>query len=85
MIRHADHTDREIRSMIRSGRIQWAGHSGLEIYGRLDCWSGKKMNRENRVFFESEAEAIEAGFRPCGHCHSEAYEAWKAEDELVAA
>jgi methylphosphotriester-DNA--protein-cysteine methyltransferase len=26
------------------------------------------MKIENRVFFESEAEAMDAGYRPCGNC-----------------
>jgi methylphosphotriester-DNA--protein-cysteine methyltransferase len=26
------------------------------------------MKKENRVFFEDEAEAINHGFRPCGNC-----------------
>ena len=26
------------------------------------------MKKENRVFFRSETEAKQLGFRPCGHC-----------------
>jgi methylphosphotriester-DNA--protein-cysteine methyltransferase len=26
------------------------------------------MKKENRVFFRSEREAKQCGFRPCGHC-----------------
>lgn len=53
---------------IRSGEIQFAGNRKLKIYGRLDCWSGKRMKKENRVFFLNEKEALEHGYRPCGHC-----------------
>jgi methylphosphotriester-DNA--protein-cysteine methyltransferase len=35
------------------------------------------MKAENRVFFASEAEAVGAGYRPCGHCMREAYGRWK--------
>ncbi|HEX4851811.1 MAG TPA: Ada metal-binding domain-containing protein [Puia sp.] len=54
-----------------------AGNANLKIYGRLDCRSGKRMQRKNRVFFEDEAEAIQRGFRPCGHCMHERYQSWK--------
>ena len=26
------------------------------------------MKKENRVFFSAKEEAVEHGFRPCGHC-----------------
>ncbi len=68
MIAHAEIEDAEVFRLIRSGRIRFGGYRRLKIYGRLGCWSGKRMRRENRVFFESEQEAIEAGYRPCGHC-----------------
>jgi methylphosphotriester-DNA--protein-cysteine methyltransferase len=35
------------------------------------------MKKENRIFFSSEKEAIENGYRPCGHCMKEKYERWK--------
>lgn len=35
------------------------------------------MKRENRVFFESESEAIAMGYRPCGHCLQGLYKKWK--------
>ncbi|WP_121197209.1 Ada metal-binding domain-containing protein [Mucilaginibacter gracilis] len=34
-------------------------------------------NAKNRVFFVSEAEAIDAGYRPCGHCMRNLYAQWK--------
>jgi len=43
----------------------------------LHCKAGKRMKRENRVFFGSEKEAILAGFRPCGQCMREKYRIWK--------
>ena len=31
------------------------------------------MLRGNRVFFADEGAALDAGFRPCGHCMQDAY------------
>lgn len=63
--------------MVRRGEIAWGGNRRLKIYGTLHCTSGKRMKRENRVFFITEAEAISAGYRPCGHCLKAAYQKWK--------
>jgi methylphosphotriester-DNA--protein-cysteine methyltransferase len=57
-----------VRRLIRQGDIAWGGNYSLRIYGTLHCGSGKRMKRLNRVFFGTEAEAIQAGFRPCGNC-----------------
>jgi methylphosphotriester-DNA--protein-cysteine methyltransferase len=54
--------------LIRKGKIKFAGNVKLKIYGTLRCRFGKRMKKENRVFFESEEEAISFGFRPCGNC-----------------
>jgi methylphosphotriester-DNA--protein-cysteine methyltransferase len=54
-----------------------AGNQRLKIYGTLACSSGKRMKKENRIFFKSEEEAIQAGYRPCGHCLNEKYLVWK--------
>ena len=59
--------------MIRKGEIVLGGNKRLKIYGTLGCASGKRMKRENRVFFKSDTEARKMGFRPCGHCMKEAY------------
>ncbi len=47
---------------------RYAGISTQKIFGRLDCWSGKKALAKNRVFFLFWEDAIEAGYRPCRHC-----------------
>ncbi len=47
---------------------RYAGIRTQKIFGRLDCWSGKKARRENRVFFLFWEDAVEAGYRPCKHC-----------------
>lgn len=60
----------------------FSGHYKLKIYGRLDCPSAaryiaKGQYVRHRVFFENEATAIAAGYRPCSICMPEAYKAWK--------
>ena len=67
----------KLKSMIKSGEIILAGNRQLKIYGTLSCKSGKRMKKENRVFFSSETEAIKDGFRPCGHCMKHRYWVWK--------
>ncbi|HEU5292636.1 MAG TPA: Ada metal-binding domain-containing protein [Cyclobacteriaceae bacterium] len=62
--------------MIHSGKIKLGGNVKLKIYGRLNCSSGKRMKRDNRVFFSSEKEAITEGYRPCGHCLRGKYLKW---------
>lgn len=62
------------------------GHSGLKIYGRLDCPSAaryiaKGQYIRHRVFFKDEGTAISAGYRPCGVCMKEAYKAWKEKNK----
>ncbi|HRJ31538.1 MAG TPA: Ada metal-binding domain-containing protein [Cyclobacteriaceae bacterium] len=53
---------------MRESRARFAGNLRLKIYGTLKCFSGKRMKRTNRVFFESEEEALTLGFRPCKNC-----------------
>jgi hypothetical protein len=68
MMAHADIPDRELHSLIRRGAIRLGGNRRLKIFGTLHCGSGRRMSRENRVFFGSAAEALQLGYRPCGHC-----------------
>ena len=68
---------RKLKEMIDNGDIALAGNKRLKIYGTLSCKSGKRMLHNNRTFFSSENEAINHGFRPCGHCMAEKYKKWK--------
>lgn len=77
MITHSQLSIAEFKKMVKDGRIQLAGNKNLKIYGLLHCSSGKRMKKENRVFFESEKEAIQNGYRPCGHCMRKEYIRWK--------
>lgn len=47
---------------------RYAGNTTHKIFGRLDCKSGMLMYKENRVFFMSWKDAVEAGYRPCEKC-----------------
>ncbi len=78
MIKHTELSDAELRSRIRKNEIQFGGYAKARIYGTLRCKSGQRMRRENRVFFTSEQEARENGYRPCAHCMQAAYKQWKA-------
>ncbi len=73
MITHSSLEDgfaglQKLHQLISSKEIQLAGNRKLRIYGTLTCSSGKRMKKENRVFFSSEEEAIEMGYRCCRNC-----------------
>ena len=58
------------------------GNKKLKIYGKFDCksalnWIQKGKYISNRVFFEDEEKAKEAGYRPCGICMKKEYQKWK--------
>jgi hypothetical protein len=77
MIKHYEITDRELGLKIKNRIVHLGGNSNLKIYGTLQCKSGKRMNKANRVFFKSEKEAIDNGYRPCGNCMRTEYLTWK--------
>ena len=79
MTTHMAISEVPLRQLIRKREINWAGNRALKVYGTLRCRSGKRMKKENRVFFKSAAEAGRAGFRPCGHCLPAEYKKWKKE------
>ena len=77
IIKHVEITNIELIRLIRSKKIRFGGNIKLKIYGTLHCKSGKRMKRENRVFFSSEKEAENNGYRLCGHCNKKDYKLWK--------
>ncbi len=77
MVAHQKINNSRLFNLLKNGSLTFAGNKKLKIYGTLRCKSGKRMKQENRVFFNSEQEAILNGYRPCGHCMKEKYEAWK--------
>ena len=60
----------ELKKLIDTIEVAFGGNQKLKIY----CW-----NTINRVFFQSSAEAVNAGYRPCGHCMKPEYLQWKKE------
>jgi methylphosphotriester-DNA--protein-cysteine methyltransferase len=78
MILHTDLTRTELWEKLKNGAIQFGGNRKLKIYGTLNCKSGKRMSFSHRVFFATEQEALDHGYRPCGHCLREKYRQWKA-------
>ncbi|TCC93154.1 Ada metal-binding domain-containing protein [Pedobacter hiemivivus] len=78
MIRHNEISSRDLRNRIKNQTIRFGGNCKLKIYGTLSCASGKKIKKENRVFFISEKEALQNGYRPCGRCRKEQYKEWKS-------
>lgn len=79
MIQHTQISNEKLRKQIRQNVFLLGGNGKLKIYGKLNCASGKRMKKENRVFFQSEEEAIKHGFRPCGHCMRSEHKKWKNE------
>lgn len=76
MIRHSEITDEYLRREIKALHLQFGGNAQMKIYGTLDCKSGKRMKRENRIFFTSENEAMKRGYRPCGNCMKDKAKEW---------
>lgn len=74
---HTQLSNKELYLEINANRIALAGNRRLKIYGKLNCSSGKRLKKQNRLFFVSEEEAMNLGFRPCGHCMREKYKKWK--------
>lgn len=77
MIKHSEINSLDLHNKIRQKQICLGGNSNLKIYGTLGCKSGKRIKKQNRVFFGSEKEALEHNFRPCGHCMKSKYITWK--------
>lgn len=77
MIAHTALSLKQLHENMRQGDITLAGNRNLKIYGKMNCKSGKRMKKENRVFFKDEIQAREAGYRPCGHCMRTEYLHWK--------
>jgi methylphosphotriester-DNA--protein-cysteine methyltransferase len=73
MIHHINISKAALHKGIRQNNICFGGNRKLKIYGTLHCKSGKRMKKENRVFFSSIKEAVAMGYRPCGHCMQAAY------------
>ena len=84
MVRHVtlgeneNERGRRLFRLIKNHCVTFGGYEKGKVYGILNCKSGKRIKLENRVFFRDENEALEAGYRPCGHCLPAKYKIWKA-------
>lgn len=65
----------KLYKVLKGGRViksrkkgKYAGWKQGKIFGRLDCKSGMRMKKENRVFFLTWDDAIAADYRPCKKC-----------------
>ena len=83
MIAHTDIDAATLRRKIKQHEITFGGNKQLKTYGTLQCKSGKRMKKENRVFFISEREAINMAYRPCGHCMKSKYNKWMNKKEQL--
>jgi len=77
MIEHLKISSVDLRMLIGEGKVALGGNKKLKIYGSLHCISGRRMKKENRVFFLNAGEAIQAGYRPCAKCLPDHYKKWK--------
>jgi methylphosphotriester-DNA--protein-cysteine methyltransferase len=62
---------------------EYAGWRPGKIFGRLDCKSGMRMKKENRVFFHTLEDAVTQGYRPCNNCKPIGEEEWEQIKHLV--
>ncbi|MBX2897356.1 MAG: metal-binding protein [Cyclobacteriaceae bacterium] len=76
MFFHSELSKQELRRLLKNQSITVAGNNRLKIYGLLFCKSGKRMKKQNRVFFVSETEALLNGYRPCAKCLRKHYQQW---------
>lgn len=74
---HKEISPQQVRELIKTKKIILGGNEKLKIFGTLKCKSGKRMKKENRVFFSSEEEALKNGYRACGHCMKNTFKEWK--------
>lgn len=82
---HDDLSDAEVRRLIQRRRIMLAGNRSRKVMGRLDCSSGRRMHRKNRILFPHAFIGTRSGYRPCGHCCRNAHWRWKRGMPWVAA
>lgn len=76
MFLHSNLTKTQLYEYVKNQKITLAGNSKLKIFGKLNCSSGKRMKKENRVFFIDENEALALSYRPCGNCLNKKYKQW---------
>jgi len=62
---------------------EYAGWSPGKIFGRLDCKSGMRMKKSNRVFFHTLEDAVVQEYRPCMNCRPMTEEDFERVNHLI--
>lgn len=80
----------KLYTILREGELiqspwpgKYAGYRRGKIFGRLDCKTGMRMKKENRVFFHSLEDAVLEGYRPCMNCRPMDEDDFKAVKHLL--
>lgn len=50
-------------------QVQIIGSTGSDKYHKPTCSYAKNITEDNVVYFDSEEDAKERGYKPCGVCH----------------
>ncbi len=74
---------KETVSLLIPGRF--AGNKTHKIFGRLDCKSGKRMDKENRVFFLDWVDAVKSGYKPCKKCKPKFWDTYPKQEKIIEA
>ncbi len=61
----------------------YAGYKKGKIFGRLDCRSGMRMSKSQRVFFHTLEDAVLQDYRPCKNCKPLNHDLWQQIKHLV--
>lgn len=80
MVRGSEMSEGAIKRMVAAGTLRYAGNESMQVYGEIDCPSGKRSRK--RVYFASREQAEQLGFRPCGACMRAEYQEWKRQQEV---
>jgi methylphosphotriester-DNA--protein-cysteine methyltransferase len=83
MIKHIEIAQWFLFRKIKNQELILGGNRKLKIYGKLNCSTGKRMKKENRVFFSTEEEALQNGYRPCGNCMRSKYNQWNSPSAII--
>ncbi len=78
MIKHNEISNIELKIKFGNNEICFGGNTSLKIYGKIGCNSGKRMKKNNRIFFNSGQVILSYDYRPCEHCMINEYKEWKS-------
>ena len=67
----------------RADGVFFFGVETTGIYCRPSC-GARQPRRENVVFFDTQEEAVNAGYRACKRCKPDATKSWNEQEQMVA-